>query len=120
MECFALPSLLGCSWAGDEFYLKVFVGFILQNTVAMTIVYIIIVLYNKYRLMVIHSSFLLLLSLSHICCSRLCKVCSVLNDGVFINVITLSMFYFVGGCVCGYLLPLTDILFVSSSDTFFI
>jgi hypothetical protein len=59
---------------GMSFYLKVFMRFVLQKTVAMTIVYVLIVLYYKHGLMVIHRSFPLLLSLSPMCCSRLCKV----------------------------------------------
>jgi len=63
---------------GTRLYLNVFMGFVLQNTVALSIVYILIVLYNKHRLVIICISFLLLFSLTHTCCSRLCKVCSVL------------------------------------------
>lgn len=94
---------------GTRFYLKVFMGFVLQNTVALTIVYILIVPYNKHRLVVICISFLLLLSLSHTCCSRLCKVCSVLMMVFYKCYYIMFSFSWEGECVhvyvCGYLLP---------------
>jgi len=94
MHCLALT--LGLR---TKFYLTVFVGFVLQNTVTLTIVYVLIVLYNKHRLVVIHISFLLLLSQSHTCCSRLCKVCIVLMIVFYKCYYIECVFFFMGGCV---------------------
>jgi hypothetical protein len=85
---------------GTRFYVKVFMEFVLQNTVALTTVYILIVFYNKNRLVIIHISFLLLLSLSRTCCSRLCKVCSVLMIVFHKCYYIECIFFFMGVCVC--------------------
>ena len=104
-------ALLGChSWVavglGMRFYLKVFMAFVQQSTVALTIVYVLTVLCNKHRLVVIRISFLLLLSLFHTCCSRLCKICSVLMIVFYKCYYIEYVFFFMGVCVWvgGYLL----------------
>jgi hypothetical protein len=66
-----------------------------QNTMAVTIVFILVVLHNSYTVTIYCNSFSPL-SLSHTCCGEFCKVCVILfHDFVFINfVIVIIYFYF--------------------------
>jgi hypothetical protein len=84
---------------GTRFYVKVFMEFVLQNTVALTIVYTFIVLYNKHRLVPFVSPFSYS-CLCLTCCSRLCKVCIVLMIVFYKFYYIECVFFFICVCVC--------------------
>jgi hypothetical protein len=81
---------------GMGFYLRgLFIGFLPRNTVAVTIVYILVVLCNEHTFTILCNLFLFHPpSLSHTCRSRFRKVCIVLfNDFVFTNFVILIIFF---------------------------
>jgi hypothetical protein len=80
---------------GMGFYLRVlFMGFLPQNTVDVTILCVLVVLRNEHTFTVLCNSPSLSLSLSHTCRSEFHKVCRVLfNDFVFTNFVILIIFF---------------------------
>jgi hypothetical protein len=98
MHCMAVT--LGLQLGGGQDFIRRYSWELSYKTLAVTTVYIHIVLYNKHRLVVIRISVLLLLSLSHTCCSRLCKVCSVLMI-VFCKCYYIEcVFFYIYMCMC--------------------